>query len=779
MRDIPVTAFPAPPAGASYTIAVRALCEFTAKAGDLDLRFTPSPTGQEGTAGHQEVAARRGQRYQTEITLEQRYRHLHVRGRADGYCPDSRRLEEIKTYRGDLQRMPANHRALHWAQAKIYGHLYCEQHGLADITLALVYFNIGDGAETVLEQHCTADELQASFIAQCEHFLQWADQELAHRAARNRALSALVFPYPALRPGQRALAESVYRGLRDGRMVLAQAPTGIGKTLGTLFPALKACPTQGLDKIFFLTAKTSGRQMAIDALQKLRAGGAQPLRTLELVARDKACEHPDKSCHGDSCPLARGFYDRLPAARRAAVALMGAAAPDSAALRELALAHSVCPYYLAQELVRWSDVVVADYNYYFDTSAMLHALARSHQWQIGLLVDEAHNLIERGRAMYTAELKQADWQALRRSAPPAVRAVLARLNRACNTLYRQQAQPYRTYPDIPASLASHLQKTLTEIGDYLAQAPAEIDPPLLRFYFDALHFARLAEQFGPHSVFDVSHQAAPAGKAAHRTLCLRNIIPAPFLAPRFAAARAAALFSATLDPAAFYRDTLGLPSDTRHEDVQSPFQAAQLRVRVVSRISTRFRDRDASVDAIVALMARQYRAEPGNYLAFCGSFDYLEKLALAYGRQFPDLPAWRQSRGMDEAARAAFLARFTPAGRGVGFAVLGGAFSEGIDLPGSRLIGAFIVTLGLPQMNPVNEQIMRRMQSEFGEGYAYAYLYPGLRKVVQAAGRVIRSETDRGALYLIDDRFRQAAVRRLLPRWWRLEGEGEAAPSAA
>jgi DNA excision repair protein ERCC-2 len=233
-------------------------------------------------------------------------------------------------------------------------------------------------------------------------------------------------------------------------------------------------------------------------------------------------------------------------------------------------------------------------------------------------------------------------------------------------------------------------------------------------------------------------------------------------------AHSATLFSATLSPWHFYSDTLGLPENTAWVDVASPFCPTQLDVQVADRISTRFQDRARSVSPIIGLVARQYRETPGNYLAFFSSFDYLEQVADAFEQAHPDIPAWRQARRMDETEREAFLDRFEPEGRGVGFAVLGGAFGEGIDLPGARLIGAFIATLGLPQMNAVNEQVRQRMHQLFGAGYDYTYLYPGIQKVVQAAGRVIRTRQDKGVVVLIDDRFAHSEVRELLPKWWKL-----------
>lgn len=746
----------------SYTVAVRALCEFTAKVGDLDLRFTPSPSAQEGMLGHRTVASRRSAHYQSEVALEGLYQQLTVRGRADGYDPDRNVLEEVKTYRGDLDAQPANHRQLHWAQAKVYGWLMCSKLGLPEIALALVYFDIVSERETVISQVCAADDLEAFFNRQCALFLGWAEQQAQQRLARDAASTALAFPHAAFRLGQRTLAKSVYKAVSTGRCLMAQAPTGIGKTIGTVFPMLKAMAPQQLDKLFFLTAKTPGRKLALDAVQILHASADLPLHVLELVARDKACEHLDKACHGDSCPLAKGFYDRLPAAREAAakVRLL-----DQRNLREVALAHGVCPYYLSQEMARWCDMVVADYNYYFDFGAMLFGLAQLNQWRVAVLVDEAHNLVERGRAMYSADLDQFALKTLRDTAPEPLKKPLQRLNREWNALHKEQVTVYQAYASKPDKLLQALALCTSAMGEYFNDHPQALTGELQGFYFEALQFAKVAELFNEQFIFDIA-QRDPQAKRRFSRLSLRNVVPAEFIRPRLTAARSSVLFSATLSPRHYYADLLGLPADTAWVDVESPFDAAQLQVHIIDRISTRFVHRQASLAPIVALIAEQFERTPGNYLAFFSSFDYQQQVAQLLAERHPSIPTWHQSRGMAEAERQAFLDQFTQHSRGVGFAVLGGAFGEGIDLPGARLIGAFIATLGLAQLNPVNEQMKLRMGAMFGAGYDYTYLYPGIQKVVQAAGRVIRTQQDQGVVMLIDDRFAEPKVRPLLPRWW-------------
>jgi DNA excision repair protein ERCC-2 len=774
-----------------YTVAVRALCEFTAKHGDLDLRFTPSPSAQEGMAGHALVASRRPEGYESEVSLEGHYKSLVVRGRADGYDPALNLLEEVKTFRGDLHTMAENRRTLHWAQLKIYGWLLCQQRGLEAINLSLVYFDVASLQETPLTECIDAQHLKDFFQLHCERFLAWAEQELAHRLARDVALTALKFPHPEFRAGQRELAEAVYKASHIGVCLLAQATTGIGKTIGTVFPLLKSMPKQRQDKLFFLAAKTPGRQLALEALDLLQQASALPLRALELVSREKSCEHPDKACHGDACPLARGFYDRLPAARSAAVLqAQNGAVLDKSELRKLALSHQVCPYYLSQELVRWSDVVVGDYNYYFDNSAMLYNMSQVWQWRVSVLVDEAHNLLERGRKMYSATMDQSALRALHATAPKAVKKVLERLDKSLTDLHKMQVEVWQVYAEIPIDFLKTLQLALSSITDFLLANPTRMDGALQDFYFEALHFSRMADAFGQHSLFDITLLDNPEQPLAPSQGCaalnIRNVLPAPFLAPRFALARTVTLFSATLSPRIFYSTTLGLPEGSAWVDVSSPFTASQLKVAAVSNISTRYQHREESLERIADLMARQYQAEPGNYLAFTSSYNYLAKLEKMFRQRYPFIHCWSQTKQMDETERKQFLARFTAQSQGIGFAVLGGAFAEGVDLPGRRLIGAFIATLGMPQINAINEAMKNRLASYMQQSgqsgqsaqsttasqstsaYNYTYLYPGLQKVVQAAGRVIRTPSDKGVIYLMDDRFNKADVRALLPTWWRV-----------
>lgn len=745
-------------------VAVRTLCEFAAREGDLDFRYTPAPSAEEGIAGHQAIQGKRGYGYKSEYSLTGECLGLSLYGRADVYNPHTGLLEEIKTHRGDVSRIRPHQRALHRAQLRAYGALLCRQENRKTLKLSLVYFDIGKNRETPLTETAKADELWQELEVLCGHYRLWAEQEAHHREQRDIRLAGLRFPFAEFRPRQRQLAETAYKNTVKGETLLLEAPTGLGKTLGTLFPALMAMPTARHDRLAYLTCRNTARQLAVDAVERVRAAQDTPqiwpLRTLELVAKADACEHPDKACHGDSCPLAKGFFDRLPDAR--AEAAQAGTTLTQEVLAKIAAGHGICPYFLAQEMARWCDLIIGDVNRMFDQSALLHGLTRQNNWKTAVLVDEAHNLVDRGRGMYSVQLDQQRLLKVRKTAPKALKPHLDRAARAWQGVIRDQSDNSDGpvfLDSLPSALTGSLLGLVSGLTDFLADNPPDL--ALQEVLFESVAFMKLADSFGDHSLCEFRREGR--GRAS---LTIQNLVPADFLRDRFQAAASVLLFSATLSPGVYYRDLLGLPEDSRFISLPSPFSADQLQVHFTPKISTRQAHREGSVLPIATLIAQQYRARPGHYLAFFSSFKYLNEVSEALARHAPDVSQRSQYPGMSPQQRKEFLAGFREELGSVAFAVLGGVFSEGIDLPGDQLIGAFVATLGLPPFDAWHEILKHRLHKRFGAGYEYTYLIPGLQKVAQAAGRVIRTPDDRGVIWLIDDRFLQPQIRGLLPGWW-------------
>jgi DNA excision repair protein ERCC-2 len=368
--------------------------------------------------------------------------------------------------------------------------------------------------------------------------------------------------------------------------------------------------------------------------------------------------------------------------------------------------------------------------------------------------------------MYSAELSDQSLRSLVQEMPDSLKKDVDRFRRAWRKLFKDQTEAIAIIAEVPEKLVVALDKLLAAISALLADDTINHtveNPAMQAFVLEGLHFQKVLALFDQHFFLETNLEQTNDWR-----LRIHNVLPAPMLRARFEVAHSVSLFSATLNPTHAYKALLGLPDNTVEIDVVSPFSSDQLQVQITPNISTRFKDREKSLGLLVDTIALQYVSKPGNYLAFFSSFDYLQQAAAEIAYSHPNLPIWSQSRGMSEREREVFLERFTQDSQGIGFAVLGGAFSEGIDLTGTRLIGAFIATLGLPQFNRINDEMKLRMDNLLGNGYDYIYLYPGLQKVAQAAGRVIRTTSDRGVLFLMDDRFATEQVKSLLPSWWHI-----------
>ncbi len=748
-------------------ITVRDLVAFCHRAGDIDHRFTPSPTGVQGVAGHQQVYRRRGETYRSEYPVS--YCHnqgelrLNLRGRADGYDPDVGLVEEIKTCRIRPALIPADVSRMHLAQARIYAALIAIAQDLAQLEVRLTWFNIDSGEETPLSQLYSRLELEDFLAVSLNRFSSWLGTLAELRQQRDTGLRALAFPHGEFRPGQREIAELVYKCVDQGGELLLEAPTGIGKTAAVLYPALKALATGKHDRIAYVTAKTVGRRTAEETLDRFRRAGLS-LVALSLTARERICFSPGKACHGDDCRFARGYYDRLPQALSAAIHSPALHQPD---IEVLAREHDVCPYQLSLDLLPWVDLVIADLHYVYSLTATLGGLMQQDGRRWSVLLDEAHNLPERARRMYRAGLAKADLMALRREAPRGLGAALERINRALLALQREQWQEkdYDSRPELPPGLQQALADFVASAGELLAQEPAILhrQPRLLDFYFGVLQYLRLADHWGDDFRFELSR-----GEGRQSLQVTLNCLdPARLLRERQALLHSMTAFSATLSPPDWTRKALGLAAEAVFRREASPFDQGQLEVFLATGVDTRFSRREQSLPLLATTVMDWLRRESGNCIVYFPSYRYLQDClaqmrSLGLDRLRPGL--WVQQR--EDAGRDQLLRLLEERRDVVALCILGGVFGEGIDLPGEQLSSVVIVGVGLPQFNRDTEQLRAWYQQLYGAGFDYAYLFPGMQKVDQALGRVIRSTQDRGRALLIDSRYGERQYRDLLPPWW-------------
>ena len=765
-------------------LPIRQLVEFLLRSGSIDSRFAGFDRALEGARIHRRLQKAAGEGYAAEVPLCADYTVDGIRftleGRADGIFTNETgvvTIDEIKTTAVPEEEICEDMNPCHWAQGMVYGAICAEQRELETLDVRLTYYQIDTDEIIRYTRHFSAAELDAFLNDLLRQYLPWARRQLDWVEARNRSLWALQFPFPAYRPGQRALAGEVYRACaagkaeqKGGTRLFCQAPTGIGKTMSALFPALKAMGEGKGEKIFYLTARNTTQAAAEDALARLRAADpALSLRSVTLSAKEKACLCKDAegrpACLPEACPYANGYFDRV---KTALWDGLDTPTLTADALRELARRHRVCPFELGLDLSLWCDVVIGDYNYLFDPVVHLARFFESRGDYL-FLVDEAHNLPGRARDMHSASLcKSAFFDARKRlgKGKSSLKNALTKINNLfIEWRHRCEEAEGRTFfaRERADAFDRALQKLCEPLEIWLDEHrdPDETHEALLQLFFDVRGWLRVADTFDDHFVLQVS---AYGSEVRVSMLCLD---PHEFLQADFAKGRAAVLFSATLSPAGYYKDLCGVP-EARAVALRSPFPAENLGLWCARNISTRYKDRADSMEKIAALLYEMVCARAGNYLAFFPSYSYLEQVREVFCTAHLEVETLRQDTAMDEASRADFLAQFTAApGRTLlGFAVLGGVFGEGVDLAGERLIGAAIVSPGLPQVGPRQEQLRAHFEETRGSGFDYAYRFPGMNKVLQAAGRVIRTPEDKGVVLLIDDRFLAPDTRRLMPPHW-------------
>lgn len=750
-------------------VAVRDLAQFCYRGGDIDHRFTPSPTGVEGTRGHQQVYRRRPPSYQPEYPLIYRQliggQNLLLRGRADGYDPEQNLVEEIKTCRVPFTHIPQSLSQLHLAQARLYAAMLAMELDLEQVAVRLTWFNIDSAEERALSQLYTRDELDTFLQASLQRLVSWLVTLAELRRDRDQSARALAFPHGEFRPGQREMAELVYKCLDQGGQLLLEAPTGIGKTAAVLFPALKALVTNKHEAVVFVTARTVGRRTAEQTLIGFRAAGYRG-GFLSLSARDDVCLSPGKACHGEDCPYARGYYDKLPTALAAAVDV---AALNQEALMDLGREHGVCPHQLAFDLVPWSDLIIADQHYLYGLTAGLASQCMDDPRRWTVLLDEAHNLPGRARGMYRAELAKASLMEALKASPQPLRRKLEKVNRALLALQKEDwdETAFDSREQVPSALSTALQQFCSRVAELLADQPRLLQqsPGVRDWYFAVLQFQRVAENWGDEFRFEMQRGTGQQSLS----VVLNCLDPARLLSERQQRHHAVIAFSATLSPAQWCREALGLAPEAVCSRHSSPFAPSQLQVFLATDIDTRFRERAASLASLVARLRLWLQREPGNCLVYFPSYRYMQD-ALAglesSGGYPPQRHCWVQVPDQGRDAREELLQLLARRRDVVAFCILGGVFGEGVDLPGEQLASVVVVGVGLPQFNRDAERQRAWHERRQGDGFAHVYLYPAMQKVDQALGRVIRRDSDRGRALLIDSRYNESRYRNLLPPWW-------------
>lgn len=757
-----------------HIVAVRSLVESVLQSGDLSAGgFQLRDRAQLGTLGHKRVQRSRPEEYQAEVEITYRVEGddplLEVQGRMDGLYADSTPviIEEIKTTTLSLELIHEQHNPLHWAQGQCYAFMYAQKHQLSEISVHLTYYHLDSQAEKTFERVYSFAELQAFFYDLITPYLSWVRRAVAWQARRDQSIQNLNFPYADYRPGQRDMAVAVFRAIRDNARLYVQSPTGVGKTIAALFPAVKALGQGLATKIFYLTAKTSGRAVAEKALEDMRRAGLD-LKSVTLTAKEKICFCPPVNCDPEVCPFARGYFDKV---KRVLEETDPRQAFTRPVIEEIARHYEVCPFELSLDLSLQVDCIICDYNYAFDPRVYLHRFFDVCTEPYIFLVDEAHNLPDRARDMYSAELDKKTVLDLQRALKPHLPALAKKLSELNKLMIeiRKALQAEGTQALVKHELPKELLKAVRAFSqkaeDWLVMNhPAEFRQELLDFYFACSNYLRTAEYFDTFYVSYFERQGQGDLKA--KLFCLD---PAPMLAVPLDRSQSTIFFSATLLPMDYFKKLLTGDAEHPQHIFQSPFPLENVSLLIHNGISTKYAQRADSYAGIAEAIEAVCGAHLGNYLVFFPSYAYLTAVLELLKERLPEQQLLVQDRGMTDAARENFLAQFSAGNQEtlIAMAVMGGVFGEGIDLVGDRLIGAVVVGVGVPQVCLERDLIKEYFDLHDVSGFAYAYQYPGFNRVLQATGRVIRTEEDRGIIVLIDERFTHGRYRQLFPSHWR------------
>lgn len=776
-------------------LSVRSLVEFVLRQGDLDNRRMAGAKREamhEGSRLHRKIQKRMGSNYRAEVAMKHLVKEegfeILIEGRADGVIeePAGAVIDEIKCIYMDVERLKEAD-PVHMAQALCYAYFYCVDNDLDSVGVQITYCNMETETIRRFKESRLREELEQWFAGLMHEYIKWARYQFHHSLRRQECLKELQFPYP-YREGQRELAVSVYKSIARGKNLFIQAPTGVGKTLSTIFPSLKAMGEGYGEKLFYLTAKTITRSVAKEAFSILREERNLYFSTVTLTAKEKLCilEKPD--CNPESCPRAKGHFDRV---NDAVYDIIGA---EQGITRETVLAyaekHQVCPFEFCLDISSWVDGIICDYNYVFDPNVRLKRYFGEGEpgAEYLFLVDEAHNLVSRAREMYSAALVKEDILLAKRILKKQSQAgkLLSCLD-ACNRHFLELKRAYgageeqggvslRSAPDGSYALLSEINLLALSLMTMFGELEAFLNENnefedrdlILDFYFQVRDFLYVHDRLDEN--YRIYARMTGDGGFLVKLLCMN---PSVNLRECLDKGRSTLFFSATLLPIRYYKKLLSGNEEEYAVYAKSPFSSANRLVLAAGDVSSRYsRRRRSEFEKVADYIERIVEGKIGNYMVFFPSYHYLEAVQeiLQQRDEERGLPFSyvAQSGRMSEEEREEFLARFeTGKDRSMAaLCVMGGIFSEGIDLKEERLIGAVLVGTGLPQVNTEQEILKEYFDGETGKGFDYAYQYPGMNKVMQAAGRVIRTIRDRGVVALLDERFLRSEYVSLFPREW-------------
>lgn len=757
-------------------ISVRSLVEFILRGGDIDNRIAGADKDamQMGGKIHRKIQRQMGAGYRAEVPLKLEVACkgfvLSVEGRADGVinCPEGIVIDEIKGVFRDLEFL-SEPVSVHLAQAKCYAFIYANEHGLKEIGVQMTYCNMDTEEIRRFQSVYSYEALREWFFGILGQYEKWARYQIEWKDKRNASIRQIVFPFE-YREGQKRLAESVYRTILRRKKLFIQAPTGVGKTISTVFPAVKAVGEGLGEKIFYLTAKTITRTVAWQAFETLREQCLR-MKVIVLTAKEKICFCEETDCNPDACPYAKGHYDRV---NDAVYELITSSDEmNREILTEQARKWQVCPHEMSLDVSLWVDAVICDYNYVFDPNAHLRRFfGEGIKGEYLFLIDEAHNLVERARKMYSAGIYKEDFLKLKRIVRHEDVKLAKRLEECNKQLLalKRECEGYRIWDSV-SHIYLRLLSLMTEMERYLEECrKEEIRKEVLELYFCVRMFVSIHDKLDEN--YMIYSQLEESGRFKLQLFCVN---PARCLQEFLDKGNSTVFFSATLLPIHYYKKLLSTSGEDYAIYAESPFDAGKRKLLIGTDVSTKYTRRGKEMYRRYArYLIETACAKAGNYLAFFPSYRFMEEvyeefLELIGTGTGEEIEYVMQSQYMSEEAREIFLENFEEARDQslIGFCVMGGIFSEGIDLAEDKLIGAVIVGTGLPQVCTERELLKSYFDAQGLRGFDYAYLYPGMNKVLQSAGRVIRTDEDRGVILLLDERFLDGRYQETFPREWK------------